>query len=419
MNEFKERRKNILKALPENSALILSSLPEFFRQPDVPYPYRQDSNFYYLTGFQESKSLFILKKSSSSDPKITSFLFIKNKNPIKELWEGCRYSTTEIKEQFQIEESYHLKDLDSQLTKILKDLSTIFYNNLNPLFDKKIKNFNKEFLCAKKFLAPFRSLKSPTEIQYLTQAVEVTGHAHAQVAKALRPGMNERALHGVFIKSLMEKGSVREGYQSIIASGENATTIHYVNNNSICKENDLLLIDAGGEIQQYTADITRVFPVNGFFSPEQKEIYQKLLTLQKSLIEQVKPGVNFNDLNTKMLEGATYILLEMGFLKGSFEENFENKNYHKYCPHRLGHLLGLDVHDPGFSSKEEFILKESMVITIEPGIYISPDDKQVPEKFRGLGLRIEDNILVTPTGYKNLSQCIPKEIEEIETLCSS
>ena len=238
------------------------------------------------------------------------------------------------------------------------------------------------------------------------------------MAKALKPDINERALHGIFIKSIMEKNSPREAYGGIIACGANATVLHYTKNNSICKKGELLLVDAGAEKNYYSSDITRVYPVNGTFTKNQKNLYEKLLKLQKELIREVKPGISLKAINKKMFEGITKILIDVGLLKGSFRENFNKQSYRKYCPHSVGHLLGLDVHDVAFTKTEKDILKPGMVLTIEPGIYIARQDKKAKKDLRGVGMRIEDDILVTKTGRQNLTKALPKEISDIEKLCS-
>ena len=411
MNPFNLRRNQVAKALGDTEALLLPSLPEFFRQPDVTYPYRQDSCFYYLTGFEEPESFLILKKSKS-------ILFLREKNKVKELWEGERMGVSKAKDSFKMTEVYPLSYLDEKLEKELKGIKTLIYNKIHPDFDQKIKKLNKTILPARSFLGTFRKLKSDEEINSLKKACEVTSYAHQRLAQCLRPEITERALHGIFLQALMEKNALREGYQSIIACGNNGNTIHYIKNDDVCKEGDLLLVDAGAEVNYYTADVTRIYPVSGSFSEEQKYLYKKLLKLQKSLIQEVKPDVSFKTLEEKMQTGITEILLETQILKGTLREHVNKKSFKSYCPHSIGHLLGMDVHDPGFEKKDEAILKPSMIMTIEPGIYIPYADKEAPKGLRGLALRIEDNILITSEGYENLTQAIPKEVEEVESLCS-
>lgn len=411
MQTFLTRRKNIQNSLKKNEALLLPSLPEFFRQPDVTYPYRQDSCLYYVTGFEEPESFLILTKSKA-------LLFVREKNELKELWDGFRIGSEQALKTFKVDESYPISLLETKLTEKLKGIDKIFYNEIHLDFDKKVLALNRNTASARDFLGLFRCLKEEKEIQLLTRACEVTGYAHQRLAQALRPNVTERTLHGVFIQAFMEKNSIREGYQSIIATGNNATTIHYIENSGTCKEGELLLVDAGAEVKNYTADVTRVYPVSGKFSKEQKTLYNKLLKLQKSLIEQVHPDTSLKDLQEKMQTGITEILLSVDILKGTLRDNLENKSFNKYCPHSIGHFLGLDVHDTPLPNNPKSILKPSMVITIEPGIYIPKTDLSAPKALRGVGLRIEDNILVTSEGYKNLTQSIPKEVEEIESLCS-
>jgi len=405
MKWFKNKRLQIAKSLPKGSVLVLASAPEVLRQPDVLYPYRQDSNFYYLTGFKSPSSLFVLTSSKS-------VLFIQDKNAVQEIWNGKRETISEVKKTFAIGHVHYLSDLNTKLPLLLKRKSQIFYNQSQPYFNKILKPYQKKILSAEKFLAPFRAIKDKQEVSHLKQACLVTAYAHKQVAKHLKPNINERSLHGIFLKSLMEKGSPREGYGSIIACGNNAVTLHYIKNNSICKAGETLLVDAGAEMNYYTADITRVYPVNGVFKKNQKSVYNQLLTLQKNLIKMTKPGVFIKDINTKMLEGIALILKDI--LNRSTSQHLARK----YCPHSVGHLLGLDVHDPLLTDHKNLALKSGMVLTIEPGIYFSKKDKFVPKDLRGSGFRIEDNILITSKGYEVLSQSIPKEIKDIEKLCS-
>ena len=299
-------------------------------------------------------------------------------------------------------------------------MSKIYYDsNKNSLFDKKIHTFRfKKRESAYHFLKDFRRVKEKKEISSIQKACVRSIQAHKQVAQALKPNINERALHAVFIRSIMEQGSDREAYPGIFACGENATILHYGKNHSICKKGELLLVDAGAECDYYSSDISRVYPVSGRFSKNQKRLYTSLLNLQKQLIKDVRPGLDLKTLNQNMCEGITEILLEFGLLSGSFKENLKLKTYRKYCPHSVGHLLGLDVHDVTFKKGVLGLLKSGMVLTIEPGIYISRTDKQAPKDLRAVGLRIEDDVLVTQAGQKNLTKKLPKSVEEIEELCA-
>lgn len=424
MRAFKKRRKISAGGLPPKSCLILSSYPELLRQADVYYPYRQESHFYYLTGFTQAWSLFILFSGGRS------VLIIKDRDSKKEAWDGPLYSKSQAKALYGMDEVFYWSEWKTALKKKLKGVKILFYDRdfykggLTPkkekiLFDKNIRALKVVKKSAFEFLRAFRQIKSPEEIESIKKACSYSIQAHKELAQALKPGVGERVLHGVFIRSIMEQGALREAYPSIIASGPNALILHYIKNSAVCKKGELLLVDAGAEADYYASDITRVYPVAGRFSKAQKQAYQLLLRLQKRLIQKVYPGQSLKELNKFMGLGLTEILLELGILKGSLEKNFEAGSWKAFCPHSVGHLLGLDVHDVTFKKTEKAILKANMVLTIEPGLYIPVKDKKAPVALRGLGLRIEDDILVTKKGQDNLTVKMPKEIEEIEELCSS
>lgn len=415
MKWFQNKRSQIAKSLPQKSMLILASAPVAFRQPDMAYPYRQDSNFYYLAGFLEPHSLLLLPSGSQDK----SILFIADKNPTQEIWEGKLPTAKEVQQKYHFHKVHYLSELETKLPFYLKNKESFLYNKGNSFFNKKLKKFIKNSSSAEKYLAPFRAIKDDFEVSKMKEAIVASKHGHAQVAKNLKPAVNEKKLHGIFIASIMEKSSLREAYTSIIACGDNANTLHYTNNLSICKKGELLLIDAGAEKHHYASDITRVYPVSGRFSKKQKQAYECLLSLQKQLIKKVRPEVYMKELNEEMKKGLTKILLELDILKGSLEKHLEKNSFFKYCPHSVGHLLGLDVHDPNFKDSGPLILKEGMVITIEPGLYFSQKDKKIDSELRGVGLRIEDDILVTKKSFKNLTANIPKEIKAVEELCKS
>jgi len=246
MKWFRNKRIQVAKALPKNSVLILGSCPEYFRQVDVKHPYRQDSYFYYLTGFKQASSLFVLFPSGRS------VLFSADKDPVKETWNGPLYTIKEIKKRFLIDEVYPLSELDRMLNRLLRGKTKFFYSPLNPFFNKKLKPFKTCFELADNFLKPFRRIKDKKEITSIKEAIAISICAHKQVAKSLKPGINERALHGIFIKSIMEKGSPREAYGGIVACGANATVLHYMKNDSVCRSGELLLLDAGAEKNYYS-----------------------------------------------------------------------------------------------------------------------------------------------------------------------
>ncbi len=419
MDVFKRRREDLIAALREDELVILASQPIYYRQPNIAFPYRQDSFFYYLTGFEESNSCLILRKKSPS-----SILFVQENNKERELWDGALFGPEKAKDTFLMDACIHVEKFQETILNMLQDITRIYrIRSINQIFDheldqvfveEKIKYPDQRtpylFLDARDLISKKRMIKSEFEIEQMRKACQISTFAHTQVMKACQPGVSESYLHGVFIQSIMSQQVVRESYGGIFASGDQALTLHYVDNNNICKDGELMLVDAGAEWEYYASDITRTFPVNGRFSPEQKTIYNHVLNIQKQLIQMVRPGVTHRSIQTKALELMFDALKQEGFIENK-------KDIKTFYPHSFGHLLGLDVHDVTYLDKDEktFTLKPGMTLTVEPGIYI-PRDSNAPEKFKGIGIRIEDDILVTEKGSEVLSCHLPKEVDEIESL---
>jgi Xaa-Pro aminopeptidase len=272
---------------------------------------------------------------------------------------------------------------------------------------------------ADEFLGQFRVIKSDLDLINQRQACQLSAQAHTEVMKYLKPGMNEREIHGYFIHQIFKRGSQREGYGSIVAGGPNACTLHYVFNDQKLRAEDLMLIDAGGEYNYFTGDITRTYPVGGRFSEAQAEVYSGVLDVQKKLIEIVKPGLPFAQLHEAGANLLTDLMLKLGLLSGRREDLVAANRHRKYYPHGIGHYLGMDVHDAGLyysKAKDPRVLEAGMVFTIEPGLYIPYDDLDAAEKYRGIGIRIEDNILCTKNGFENLTVDCPKEIKDLEAI---
>ncbi len=428
MGIFQARRK-ILGQKTKGTAVIVPAHPEHLRNNDVHYPYRQDSNLFYLTGFEEPNSVLVFRAGMSPE----TVLFVQPKDPSMETWTGFRYGTEGAKDNFQVDATYSIDQLEQELPKLLKDVDKIYYSLfINRIVDQAILKITEELAVAKSrankgnltiedtrvLLGEMRIKKSVFEIAEIKKACAISSEAHKDVMRAVCPGVSERALQGVFIKGIMERGCAREGYGSIVATGVNATTLHYVYNDQTCRDGELLLIDAGGEYNFFTADITRVYPVNGKFTDTQKRIYQKMLTMQKDLVNEVKPGQTREDLQKMAINVLTDILLDEKLIKGKKDELIEKKEYFKFYPHGIGHWLGMDVHDAGTTevSGEPRRLESGMVLTIEPGLYIPHDMPGIAEEYRGIGIRIEDDILVTESGYENLTAACPKEISELEAI---
>ncbi len=425
MSECKLRRKKLARLLSDE-AIILPSRPVFFRNRDVTHPYRQDSHVFYFTGFEEPGCVFLMVNQKS-------YMFVEPKNPVKELWEGRLWGKESAKSHFGFDDCFHNHEFLTKGVELLKGCQALYYSfHNNESFDviflqllKKLKQAigrkgsSLPTVCDPEvLLGEMRLFKSEDEIKILKQACEITSYAHKQVMAHTREGLSERALHGIFLQSIMEKGSDREGYSSIIASGANAICLHYTKNKDVLKKEDWLLVDAGGEYNYYTADVTRSYPVKGKFTGLRKEIYSALLEVQKNIISLIKPGESFEFLHKKTVEKISGILKAFHIVNEPLEVIIEEKLYLKYFPHGLGHWLGSDVHDIGSIALkgESRPFKASMVFTVEPGLYISLTDEKVPQELRGFGLRIEDDLLVTSTGGENLTCKAPKEIRDLEDL---
>lgn len=418
---FQKRRKYLISQLKDNECIILFSAPVVFRQKDVAYPYRQDSYFYYLTKFEEPEAILILSKREE-------IMFVREKNSLEEMWSGCRFGTELAKKTFAIDECFDITQFADKVDLILESMNSIYrIRSINPQMDHlldsviatkkvsygKIKK-ERHFVDARKLITPMRMVKSDYELQNMKQACTVSKQAHIDVMKATQAGVNERHLHGTFIRALMSQGSERESYTGIFASGENALTLHYVDNNQNCQEGDMILVDAGAEWEYYASDVTRTFPVNGKFSEEQKILYDGVLGVQKELIKIVKPGTSFAQIQNKYSELSYNFLIQSGIL----DQKIEKKDISSFLNHSFGHFLGLDVHDVNLLKEGEvaFVLEPNMVITIEPGMYIPKNRDSVKPAFRGIGIRIEDDIQVTAQGCTVLSEEIPKERKDIESI---
>ncbi len=431
IDECKKRRARLADKV-DDAAIIVSAHTEYVRNHDVHHPYRQDSNLFYLTGFEEPESVFIFRPGKSPE----TVLFVREKNVTRETWEGFRYGPQLAQQIFQVDEVYTVDQIDAKAVELLLEVSCVYYSQYrDSWFDSHFKNLMLNVKAKSgrsgKGLMPIydsypligelRLKKSSYDLELMRKACDITVQAHLEMMKQCRPGMSERELHGLFIYEVMRRGCAREGYGSIVAGGKNACTLHYIFNDEVLKEGDLVLVDAGGEYKYYSADITRTWPVSGKFSSAQKRVYQKVLDLQKSLIDVMKPGLVIKDHQQMAIEGLVDIMLDEKLLSGSKEQLIENNDFRKYYPHGLGHFLGMDVHDAGAyevgGTSRPY--EEGMGVTVEPGLYIPHGDESAPAELRGMGIRIEDDIVVTVDGVENLTVAAPKEINELEDLVGS
>jgi Xaa-Pro aminopeptidase len=418
--EYKKRRDQLSSSLSKNSLGIVFSGSYKTRSNDTEFPFRQNSNFYYLTGFKEDNAclLFVKKKK-----KCKTILLIEKKDKIKELWNGKRLGKKAAKKRFLVDEIYTYEKLSDTIKKNILQKSTMYYDfDLDYSKVKILKRYTKDLTANKNIAKPIeamRLIKSKAEIALIKSALLITKEAHHQVMKLSKKLEFEYELQAEIEYTFKKNAAFSDAYSSIVACGNAANTLHYINNDKELVDGKLILIDAGCEYNYYASDITRTIPVSGKFSKAQKELYEMILDVQLSIINMIKPDMKRSELQKKSEELLCRGMIDLGILKGKLKKLLKKKAHKKYYPHGIGHWMGIDVHDacPYKDKKgKEIPLKSGMVMTIEPGIYIDEKDKSVPKKYRGIGIRIEDDILLTSTGYENLSSDIAKTVTEIETI---
>ncbi|OOF85227.1 Xaa-Pro aminopeptidase [Rodentibacter ratti] len=415
--EFAERRKQVLAKMQPNSALLLFSEIEKRRNNDCTFPFRQDSYFWYLTGFNEPNAALLLVKTAQSEKTI---LFLRPRDPLLETWNGRRLGVERAPEKLNIDEAYSIDDFNVVFPKITENLTALYYAPELHLWGDKLLsesavNFT-EILDWRPIISEMRLIKSPNEIRLMQQAGQITALAHIKAMQETRPNRFEYEIESEILHEFNRHSARFASYNSIVAGGNNACILHYTENDQPLKNGDLVLIDAGCEFAMYAGDITRTFPVNGKFTQAQRDIYELVLKAQKRAIELLIPGNSIKKANDEVIRIKVQGLVELGILHGNVEDLIEQKAYRQFYMHGLGHWLGLDVHDVGeYHDERSRTLEIGMVITVEPGLYIS-EDADVPEQYKGIGVRIEDNLLMTEYGNKILTAAVPKEVEEIEKL---
>ena len=415
--EFGERRTRVFTQMQPNSALLIFSEIEKRRNNDCTYPFRQDSYFWYLTGFNEPNAALLLLKTEQAEKAI---IFLRPRDPLLETWNGRRLGVERAPQQLNVNEAYSIEELATVLPKILKNLTALYHvPEIHTWGDKLVTesavSFN-EILDWRPMLSEMRLIKSPNEIRLMQQAGQITALGHIKAMQTTRPNRFEYEIESDILHEFNRHCARFPSYNAIVAGGSNACILHYTENNQPLKDGDLVLIDAGCEFAMYAGDITRTFPVNGKFSQPQREIYELVLKAQKRAIELLVPGNSIKQANDEVIRIKTQGLVDLGILKGDVDTLIEQQAYRQFYMHGLGHWLGLDVHDVGsYGQDKQRILEIGMVITVEPGIYIS-EDADVPEQYKGIGVRIEDNLLMTEYGNKILTAAAPKEIADIENL---
>ena len=415
-----------------NSVAIIPAAHEATRSYDTEYKFRQDSDFWYLTGFPEPDAIAVIDPGS----KTPYTLFVRPRDPEMETWFGRRQGTEGAVKNYGADRAFSIEKFDADLGKLLDGHEKLYYRfAVDKALDQQILTYlNTQRVRRLKTAYPPHTIIDPTiiigemrlhktdeETEYMQRAATIAAEAHILAMKKVRPGMNEGQVESLMEAYMRDKGASGVAYNSIIGGGENATILHYVENNAPLKDGDLILIDAGAEYNGYASDITRTFPVNGKYTKAQREVYDVVLDVQEQCIEFTKTGNTVKARQEFSIELLTEGMKKLGLLKGSTKDLIKKKEYMKYYMHGVGHYLGLDVHDAGryFTDQQARNSKPfapGMVLTVEPGLYIPPDDKSAPAKYRGIGIRIEDDVLVTEDGNRNLTSKVPKDPDEIEAL---
>ncbi|MFK8013112.1 MAG: aminopeptidase P N-terminal domain-containing protein [Marinicellaceae bacterium] len=426
--EFKKRRNQISKIIGPDAIAIIRAKDIAIRNGDADYKYRPDSNFYYLTGCHEPDSLLVICPGYVYGDDI---LFCREIDKVNEIWNGPMLGLDKAKAELLFDNSFDIKSIDVQIPQIMQGREKVYFMlGEDSNFDKTVVAWTNsvkkekwaksqaphELVSIKNYLDDMRVYKSKDEIRCMQESANIAAEAHIKMMKACRPGLFEFNLKAEYMHHLTNYNS-QPSYLPIIGGGKNACILHYVNNNEVLNDGDLVLIDAGAECGYYASDITRTFPVNGRYSKAQKQIYNIVLEAHAAAVKVVKPGSHWNEPHEAAVKVIAQGLLDLGLLKGELETVLQNHLYAEFYMHKTGHWLGLDVHDCGEYSVDGLWveLEAGMVLTIEPGIYIGHDAK-VPDKFKGIGIRIEDDVLVTRDGNKILSNKVPREIEEIEAI---
>jgi len=423
---FARRRRELLRQL-KRGVVLVPTAPQRTRSNDTEYPYRPDTDFFYLTGFSEPHAVAVLRPGQAK-PFV---LFVQPRDPERETWDGRRYGPEGARQIFGADLAFPIGALDEELPKLLAGADRVFLApGKYPEFDAKVNaildGFRKKsragikppsaVLDLREVLHEMRLAKGPEDIHLHRRAAAISGAGHIAAMRAARPGMLEYEIEAVLEYVFRKLGARAPGYNHIVASGPNATILHYNENNREMADGELLLIDAGAEYGLYTGDITRTFPVNGRFTPAQRDIYGVVLAAQKAAITAIGPGVPFNRVHDTAVRAVTRGLVALGLLRGTLADLIKKEKYKRFFMHGTSHWLGMDVHDVGSykDGKRWRRLMPGHVLTVEPGIYIPADARGVPKRYLGIGVRIEDDVLVTRTGREVLTAAVPKEIADIE-----
>ena len=431
--EYARRRKALMEQMEPNSIAILPAAAVAIRNRDVEHVYRQDSDFQYLSGFPEPEAVIVLIPGREYGEYV---LFCRERNPERELWDGLRAGQDGAMREYGADDAFPIADIDDILPGLIEGRDRVYSSmGSNPEFDRHVMEWinvirskahlgaqpPKEFVALDHLLHDMRLYKSAAEVKVMREAAQISARAHVRAMQASRAGLYEFSLEAELDYEFRKGGAKMPAYGSIVASGRNACILHYQENDALLRDGDLVLIDAGCEIDCYASDITRTFPVSGKFSAEQKAIYEVVLKSQEAAFAAIKPGNHWNQAHEATVRVITEGLVELGLLRGAVDELIAAEAYKAFYMHRAGHWLGMDVHDVGeYKVGGEWrVLEAGMALTVEPGIYVSPDNQTIAKKWRGIGVRIEDDVVVTKKGCEILTGDVPKTVAEIEALMAA
>ena len=427
----KQNREAFIEKMGRGGVAIFASTPPAIWNHDTEYNYRPDPNFYYLTGFEEPESICVI---APDHPKHQYILFVRPKDKQAEIWNGKRVGVKDARKRYGADKAYPIEKFSEKIGRYLQGAERLYYTlGSNQDVDSEIlarftRSVRSRIRSGKGFdtlvdpspiLSELRLIKNETELQRTRLATEITVAGHVAAMKAVRPGLYEYELEALVESTFRMNGANDIAFPTIVASGGNATTLHYTTNDCRIEDETLVLIDAGAEYGRYSGDVTRTFPANGTFTEAQREIYQIVLAAHYAIIDSIRPGVSIDEPHQKSIELLTEGMLSLGLLKGKARKLIKKEAYRQFYMYRIGHMLGLDVHDVNCvhePSGDFKTFQPGMVMTIEPGLYVAEDTKDVPSAYLGIGVRIEDDILVTETGCEVLTDGVPKEIDEVEAL---
>jgi Xaa-Pro aminopeptidase len=433
---MRKQLKDFIEQIGKDAVAVIPAAHEMTRSYDTEFKFHQDPDFYYLTGFPEPDAIAVIAPGNKKAPFT---LFVRPRDPLMETWYGRREGTEGAMKNYGADKALPIEKFESELAKLLDGSEKLYYRFG---VDNKLDQTILQYLSGQRFrrlktaypphtivdptiiLGEMRLHKTPEEAELMQRSADIASEAHVLAMQSARPGMNESHIEAIIEHHFRMSGAAGVAYNSIIGGGANATILHYVENNAPLNDGDLLLIDAGCQYKGYASDITRTFPVNGRFTKAQREVYDVVLEVQIECVEATKKGNTIKQRQDLSIELLTEGMKKLGLLKGKTKDLIKKKEFMKYYMHGVGHYLGLDVHDAGRyfteqQAKNSRPFAPGMVLTVEPGLYIPPDDKSAPSKYRGIGIRIEDDVLVTEEGNVNLTAKCPKQAEEIEEIMNS